>query len=93
MEDLLSLFQDFKDTNILLDVHSKYYLDFGKLRKLAKKYTITFEIASQCVIEMVERKPTDNMYTKFFILRGKNEKEAIEWIYHSVEERVKLSAA
>jgi len=88
-----SLLSEFKDSTILLDVHSKFYLDFARLRKLAKKYTITHEFASSCVVNLAREKKMDNMYTKYYIMLGQNEKEAIEWIYRSVEERVKLSAS
>jgi len=93
MEDMQSLLAEFKDSNILLDVRSIFYLDFSRLRKAAKKFTITHEFASSCVVSLAKEKKMDNMYTKYYIMLGENETTAIEWIYRSVEERVKLSAA
>ncbi|KAL4503348.1 hypothetical protein ABPG72_000954 [Tetrahymena utriculariae] len=93
MEDIQTLLRDMKDTEILLDKNSKFYLDFSKLQKSAKKYTITTEFASKCVSEFVKEKKNDNMYSKFYIMRSKNETQAIEWINKSIQERVKLNAA
>jgi len=93
MEDMQSLLAEFKYSNILLDVRSIFYLDFARLRKSAKKFTITHEFASSCVVSMAKEKKMDNMYTKYYIMLGENETKAIKWIYRSVEERVKLSAS
>lgn len=78
---------------MLLDKNSKYFLDLPKLRKSAKKYTITREFTSICISNFCKQKKINNMYTKFFTMASQNTALAIDWINKSIKERVKLTAA
>lgn len=56
MEDIQIMLREMKDTDMLLDKNSKFYLDFSKLQKSAKKYSISCEFASKCISEHVLEK-------------------------------------
>lgn len=81
-----------KESRILLDRSSKYFLDFTKLMRLAKNFEISKQFAREAVEEMIAiNEKRQSIYTDFFIMRDKNSAVASSWIQDSFKERVKLS--